>query len=137
MARGIRPFARNSVFRYLAAGVLAFAFDLGMLAFLKNVLEWPLWLATSTAFLASFAFTYSIQRFFSFNATSPHGAALVKYAALVGFNTLATVSIVSLSAVTPLGWVGGKVIATGVTTAWNYFAYRYWIFRSHQSSEKD
>jgi putative flippase GtrA len=137
VARRITPFARNSVLRYLLAGGLAFAFDLGMLAVLKNLLGWPLWLATSTAFLASFAFTYSIQRFFSFDATSPHGSALVKYAALVGINTLATVGIVTLIALTPLGWVGGKVIATGVTTAWNYFAYRYWVFRSPRPMEKD
>jgi putative flippase GtrA len=131
----LRPLARNSALRYLVAGGLAFLFDLGLLAFLKNILDWPLWLATSTAFLASFAFTYTIQRFFAFDATSPHGAALLKYAALVAFNTIATVGIVALIDMTPLGWVWGKVIATGATTVWNYFAYRYWVFRGPMLGE--
>lgn len=133
----LRPLARNSALRYLAAGGLAFLFDLGLLAFLKNILDWPLWLATSTAFLASFAFTYSIQRFLAFNTGSPHGVALLKYAVLVAFNTIATVGIVALIDMTPLGWVAGKVIATAATTLWNYFAYRYWVFRGPRIAEED
>lgn len=137
MTPQVGTFAQNSVLRYLVAGALAFAFDVGLLAVLKIILEWPLWLATSTAFLASFAFTYSVQRFFSFSATSAHGAALVKYSALVALNTLATVGLVEIGNLTPLGWLGGKVIATATTTVWNYFAYRYWVFRGPANTGED
>ncbi len=118
----------HSAVRYLVAGGLAFLVDVGVLALLRQVLDWPLWLATGVAFIASFFFTYSIQRIFSFESNAAHGAALLKYAALVGFNTMAVVGIVALFNTTPIGWLGGKVIATAVSTVWNYFAYRYWVF---------
>ena len=129
--------ARNSALRYLFAGGVAFLFDLGILALLKNILDWPLWIATAVAFLLSFFFTYTIQRVVSFGSTAPHGTALLKYATLVGFNTVATVLIVSLVNVTPLGWIGGKVISTAASTVWNYFAYRYWVFAKSRPNQKD
>lgn len=118
----------HSAVRYLVAGGLAFIVDVGILALLRQVLDWPLWLATGVAFVTSFFFTYSIQRIFSFESNAPHGVALLKYAVLVGFNTIAVVGIVGLFDATPIGWLGGKVIATAVSTVWNYFAYRYWVF---------
>jgi putative flippase GtrA len=119
------------------AGGLAFLFDIGLLALFKNVFNWPLPVATATAFLGSFVFTYTIQRLFSFQSAAPHGTALVKYAALVAFNVVATVAIVALVDATLFGWVGGKVIATAATTVWNYFAYRYWVFPAAPTSKKD
>jgi putative flippase GtrA len=127
--------ARHSAVRYLFAGGLAFLVDIGLLALLKNGLGWPLWLATGVAFLISFFFTYTIQRLFSINSGAPHGVALLKYAALVAFNTGTTVVIVALVDATPLGWVGGKVIATAASTVWNYFAYRYWVFADTGNSK--
>lgn len=128
---------QNSGLRYLCAGGLAFLVDVGVLALLKNVLDWPLWLATGAAFLLSFFFTYTIQRIFSFGSKAPHGVALFKYTMLVVVNTLATVAIVSLIDPTVLGWLGGKVVATALSTVWNYFAYRYWVFADTRPDKKD
>lgn len=121
---------RHSAIRYLFAGGLAFLVDLGLLALFHQVFGWPTWLSAGLAFVISFAFTYSIQRYFTFGSQAPHGRALVKYALLVAFNTVATAGIVALVDMTPAGWAVGKVVATSVTTIWNYFAYRYWVFAS-------
>jgi len=107
---------------------LAFLVDLGLLALFHQVLGWPTWLAAGVAFIISFAFTYTLQRYFTFGSEAAHGPALVKYAALVAINTVATAAIVGLIDLTPAGWAIGKVVATAVTTIWNYFAYRYWVF---------
>ncbi|WP_166790865.1 GtrA family protein [Cryobacterium mannosilyticum] len=128
---------RHSASRYLFAGGLAFLVDVGILALLRNILEWPLWLATGVAFVVSFFFTYTIQRLFSFESTAAHGGALFRYAVLVGFNTVAVVIIVTAINPTPIGWLGGKVIATVMSTVWNYFAYRYWVFADSHSTTKD
>jgi putative flippase GtrA len=128
---------QNSGLRYLFAGGVAFLVDVGVLALLKNVLDWPLWLATGAAFLLSFFFTYTIQRIFSFGSNAPYGVALFKYTMLVVVNTLATVAIVSLIDQTVLGWLGGKVVATALSTVWNYFAYRYWVFADTRPDKKD
>jgi putative flippase GtrA len=124
----VRGLAAQTPLRYLAAGAMSFIVDFGLLALFHEVFRWPVTVATGASFLISFFFTYSIQRVFSFSATTPHGRALLRYAILVGFNTLATVGIVDALTVTPLNWAGGKIIATIVTTAWNYFAYRHWVF---------
>jgi putative flippase GtrA len=124
----LTTFFRNSVIRYLIAGGLSFLVDFGLLALLHEGLRWPTWIATAIAFVVSFAFTYSVQRFFAFEARAPHGPAIAKYAALVVFNLVATTAIVSAVDLSAMTWAGGKVIATVVTTIWNYFVYRYWVF---------
>ncbi len=124
----IRRVFSHSAVRYLIAGGAAFLVDLGLLALFRNVLGWPLWLATGLAFLLSFFFTYTVQRMFAFASRSPHGIAMIKYAALVGFNTLASVLIVASVDLTGAGWIVGKIVATAAMTIWNYFAYRYWVF---------
>lgn len=120
--------------RYLLAGGVAFLVDFGLLALFHEVFGWVTWLAAGVAFILSFAFTYFIQRVFSFESTAPHGTALIKYTLLVAFNTLATAIIVGLVDQSALSWAGGKVIATAVTTVWNYFAYKYWVFASPRSA---
>lgn len=124
----IRRLLGHSAVRYLLVGGCAFLFDAGLLALFREVFHWPVWVSAGAAFLLSFFFTYSLQRAFSFQSELPHGQALIRYIVLVAFNTLATMGIVSIIAVTPLGWIGGKVIATALTTVWNYFVYRWWVF---------
>jgi len=117
----------HGVVRYLLVGGSAFLVDLGLLALLHEVLGWPVWIATAAAFLLSFAYTYSLQRL-AFRSERTHGTALVRYTALVVVNTAATSGLVALLALTPLGWVGAKIVTTAVTTVWNFFIYKYWVF---------
>lgn len=134
-----RSLWQSSLVRYLIAGGLSFLVDFGILALLHEVLNWQTWIATAVAFVVSFAFTYSIQRFFAFGGETPHGVALVKYTLLVVFNLIATTVIVTLIGQSVVTWAGGKVIATVITTIWNYFAYRYWVFaeRPRQTNTED
>lgn len=128
---------RSSVARYLAVGGVSFGIDFGLLWVLRDAVGLQLWLATATAFLVSFAFNYTIQRAFAFSSRSRHRASLVKYTALVGFNTVATVGIVELVDAFGGGWPLGKVVATAASTVWNYFAYRHIVFvdRTERASD--
>lgn len=119
---------RHSSVRYLLAGGISFIIDFGLLWLLRDIVRAPLWLATAAAFLLSFAFTYAAQKLFSFRSGSRHTSSLIKYVALVGINTIATVGIVQVAVSIGLGWPLGKVGATALTTIWNYFAYRYVVF---------
>jgi len=131
--RGASDLIDWSALRYLIAGGVAFLFDFGMLALFRQVWGWPTWIAAGTAFVLSFAFTYTIQRVFSFGSDAPHGRALLRYTLLVVFNTLATAAIVALVDLTPAGWAVGKVAATVATTVWNYFVYRFWVFAPNRT----
>jgi len=124
----------HSGFRYLIIGGSTFLIDIGLLYILHQMLSWPLWIATGTAFLATFVFNYTLQRTFSFGSASAHGTTLAKYVALLAFNTLATVAIVWLVDRNGWGWGIGKIVATVVTTGWNYFVFKYWVFASPRSA---
>jgi putative flippase GtrA len=128
LGRAIHALYRSSAIRYLAVGGTAFVIDFGLLWLLHEVAGWWLWLATGTAFLTSFAFNYTLQRFFSFSSSASHSRSLAKYIGLVVFNTIATIGIVAAVDALTGGWQIGKIIATACTTLWNYLAYRYIVF---------
>lgn len=129
-----RRLADHTGVRYLAIGGSSFVLDFGLILVFHDLIGWPVWLATGIAFLTTFVYNYSVQRAFAFSSRAAHGGALVKYTLLVAVNTVVTVLVVSLFNSTIVGWAGGKVIATIVTMAGNYFAYRFWIFPSRQRS---
>jgi putative flippase GtrA len=119
---------RSSAVRFLAVGVCSFIIDFSLLFLLHEVLHVAVWVATAVAFVVTFFFNYTLQRAFAFTSTSNHGAALVKYIALVAFNTVAITLIVSVFDSLIGGWELGKIVATVLSTVWNYFIYRHWIF---------
>ena len=125
---GFRSFVNHSATRYLVIGGASFLIDFGLLAIFFQGFGWPLWLATGAAFLMSFVFNYLLQRAFSFSSQATHAIALVKYLSLLAINTAATIGIVWLIDSTSWGWGAGKIVATVITTGWNYFVYRYWVF---------
>ncbi|TFD32752.1 GtrA family protein [Cryobacterium sp. TMT1-62] len=124
----LQLFVNHSAMRYLVIGGASFLIDFGLLALFFQAFAWPLWLATGAAFLISFVFNYLLQRAFSFSSQATHATALSKYLFLLAFNTAATIGIVWLIDMTGWGWGAGKVVATIITTGWNYFVYRYWVF---------
>lgn len=124
---GIWGRVRSSpVVRYLAVGGSAFLVDLGLLALFHEAFGWTLWVATGSAFLLSFVYTYTLQRL-AFGSKLPHGRALLRYTLLVGANTVVTAVLVSVASPV-VGWVAAKVLTTAITTVWNFFAYKYWVF---------
>lgn len=117
----------NSAVRYLLVGGTSFLVDFGLLYFFHEILNVRLWISTGIAFLASFFFNFTFQKLFAFSSPSHRGWSLVKYIALVLFNTVATIGIVAVL-YTFMGWELAKVVATIMTTIWNYMAYRYIVF---------
>lgn len=125
VARGLLA---SSAVRYLLVGGASFLLDLGLLALCYNVFGWPLWLATAAGFWGSFFFNFSLQRRFAFRTDTPMLGGVFRYSLLLGVNTLATIGIVWFFEEIGAGIVVGKVIATGATTVWNFFLYKYWVF---------
>ena len=128
--------AHHTGVRYLAIGGSSFVLDFGLIFLFHDVFGWPVWLASGIAFLTTFVYNYSMQRAFAFTSHAAHGGALVKYTLLVAVNTVVTVLVVSALNSTIVGWAGGKVMATIITTVGNYFAYRFWIFPNRPRSSE-
>lgn len=115
--------------RFWLVGIVSFGIDLGLLTLLKETFHVDLWIATPIAFIVSLLFNFWAQRVFTFRATNHAHVSFVKYFLLVVFNLIATDTIVNWVNLTPVGYGAGKVVATGATTVWNFYLYKYWIFR--------
>lgn len=123
----------SSVVRFLLVGGLSYALDLGLLVVLYEFFGVELWLATPVAFLVSLVFNFLLQRIFTFRATNKRGFSALKYILLVILNIF--VSDLIVTGFDAFGWsyMAGKTTATVLTTVWNYFLYRHWIFKGHES----
>lgn len=122
-----RTVRNHSGFRYLVVGGSSFVLDFMILYALHELVEIRLWLATGIAFLCSFAYNFTLQKVFTFSSTAQTRRSLVKYLILVAVNAIATIGIVAVLS-TYIGWIVAKIVATILTTVWNYLAYRYIIF---------
>jgi len=120
---------RSPFLKFLIVGVLSFALDLGLLVALHEGLNVDLVIATPIAFLTSLVFNFALQRSFTFRAMNSRTVSAAKYIALVIVNVVVTDLIVT--GFDKLDWAYGigKVVATVLTTGWNFLLYRHWIFR--------
>lgn len=128
MIARVKAFMHTSLFRYLLIGGFSFLVDLGLLALFFQIFGTPLWLATGAGFWGSFFFNYFLQKYFSFNHGGSNLSGVLRYSGLLVVNTLAVMGIVEFFQFVGAGYVVGKVIATVVTTGWNYFIYKHWVF---------
>jgi putative flippase GtrA len=119
---------QHSAVRYLVTGGFCFVVDVALLWLGHDVLGLPLTLATAIAFLLSFVVTYTLQRVVAFSADNGVAPSVVRYTILVIANTIATTVIVWGIDALGAPWLTGKIVAVIVTTVWNYFIYRYWVF---------
>lgn len=122
--------------RYLLVGVSSVLLDIGLLWLMNDILHWPTPIAASIAFLIGFVYSFTLQRTFAFGSDLPYGSSLARYIILLTFNTVVTAIIVTVLQPTPMGWFGGKLIATTSTTLWNFFLYKNWVF-AHTSKRSD
>ena len=118
----------SGALRYLVAGGLAFAFNVLLLNVFREVLGLPTSLSALLAFWASFFFTY-FQRMFAFRSEASVRASLFRYSVLVAFNSVVVAFVVTVCHdVLGLGLGSSQLVATAITTVWNYFAYKHWVY---------
>ncbi|MFD0757674.1 GtrA family protein [Arthrobacter ulcerisalmonis] len=115
--------------RFLLVGGLSFALDLGLLVILHEVVGVDLAIATPIAFVTSLVFNFLLQRLFTFRSDSHGATSAAKYLALVVFNILVTEVLVTGFHAVGWSYIVGKATATIITTVWNYFLYKKWIFK--------
>lgn len=126
----VRRLRSHSAPRFLIAGVLSVVIDFGTLRLLHGGLHVNLVIATTAAFTAAMVPNFTLNRYWSF-PTGRHGAAhrqVVRYAALIVANLVATDVIVSGLAWLGLYYLLAKLVATAVNAVGNFFLYRHWVF---------
>lgn len=125
--------------RFLAVGAIGTILDFGLLSLLKT-LGLPTLIANSVSFTTGVVNNFTWNRLWTFSDTKQAGwKRLFLQFVLVSLVGLALNNVIVLWLENPFGTLLGqpkfgylpaKIIATGLVVFWNYFANRYWTFRS-------
>lgn len=120
---------RHRFMRYLAVGGTTFMLDEGLLILLHGKFNIWLPLATFVAYIVSFVYNFSLNRWWSFSAAEANSLRrhIVPYTALFIFNLVFTVVAVSLLSHV-MNYALAKPLVVIAQTTWNYFIYKNYIF---------
>jgi putative flippase GtrA len=118
------------IIRYLFAGLIAFLLDFALLYVLHESLGIDLTISTILAGITVFFANFIVQQKFTFQSKAKSLTSLIWYSLLVIFNLFATVAIVQIGELFG-SWMLGKIASSLLIPFWNYFVYRFLIFRSH------
>jgi len=119
-------------FRYLIIGFTTFFIQVGLLFFLIQILGFEKVTANIISSLLSMIFNYTFSNNWTFKAgTGKHKQKIGKYLFLAALNYsfdvfLAFPFLAITLAVNPYI---AKVIITGIIVCWNFFIYKFWVFR--------
>lgn len=122
------------VLKYLTVGGSAFVVDFGLLALLKSGFGAPAWLAAIVAFAVSTAWSFFLQRRYTFSEDLHLGHSALRYGILLGVNMVLTAGIVEMFDQVFDLYMVGKVVSTALTTLWNFPLMKYWIYPKAQDN---
>ena len=94
---------------------------------LAGVLDVPVPLATATAFLASVAVNFALNRLLA-GGTGMLRRQVVRYGLLLLGNLLLTVAVVSAADAAGIPYLLAKAVVVAGSTCWNFLLYRSWVF---------
>lgn len=117
---------------YLFGGGLWFVSGYIIFAICYSILGWTWWQAKLLADVVGLTLNYMVQRYLTFNTKKLYkheGQNRGRYILLSGINIVLDYLIVgALHAVGITPYIG-MFVAAGVFTVWNYFWYRWWVFK--------
>lgn len=128
-ALGKRAAYSRSFRRYIFVGVSTVAIDYLVLFVLRNMLSVRLVYAVSIAYWTSIAYNFTLNRYWSFEASSGMvPKQLFLYGCLLLFNYFVTLGVVwSLESIGLSEYIA-KLFALGMTITWTYVFYKKIVF---------
>lgn len=132
----LRKALQNSIFRFLFVGGLTYIVDMAVLIGLYSGFHAPRAVAAGASFWVGLLFSFVLQKFVAFQDYQNEVKAISRqaawYAVLVAFNYVLTLLIVSLFPARYL--ILSRTAAVVVTASWNYFFYKWVIFRGKRDN---
>jgi putative flippase GtrA len=126
----------TSFSRYAIVGVSGFAVDYTVFLTVLHLLRvagfelFTEGIANGSGMLAGAVWCYLLNRTWSFKSKGKLTAEAVRYAALFGFNTVASSALLRWACSTwGLGPWLVKIPLMGIVFIWNYFIARFWVYR--------
>ncbi|MFI2753067.1 GtrA family protein [Cellulomonas sp. P22] len=115
---------------FLVVGVVSFGVDAGLLVLLAGPVGIPPWLAATISFWLSVLANFSLNRvLFGTRDADKLLSHSFRYGVLLGANYCVTLAGIEVAQAVGLGLFIAKTATTAVTSIWNYFLYRHWVFK--------
>ncbi len=106
-----------------------------MLSILISTLGCPAWFSAATAFAVSTVFAFFTQMRYTFRSNASTRGAMVRYGILLAANMVFTAAVVDRFDSWWDAYVQGKIFSTGITTLWNYFIMKHWVFPRREEED--
>jgi putative flippase GtrA len=135
---GLSPKEITRFLKFAIVGAIGMVVDLGVLAFTREVLGFPLSVAVGLGFAVAVISNFTWNRLWTFpeSRARPVATQLGQFAFInligLGLNELIVLGLhptFSDFLVDPPAYLAAKVIAIGVVLFWNYGANRIWTYR--------
>jgi putative flippase GtrA len=116
--------------KYVITGLLSFGTEISLLYMLTDLLNFWYIYANSLALLVVYVINFSLNRFWAFRSRQP----LLRQAAASGILFVLNLVVGNgimffLTEIGHLYYLFSKVIATGMAVTWNFFLYKYYIYK--------
>jgi putative flippase GtrA len=131
----LRRHVPPQLFRYLLSGSSAFITEYGLFYLLFSVAEMQLYLANTLSFCGGLIVSFSLNRSWAFRNDNFHhrkSRQLIMYVVLALFNIVLTNVIIGTLKKLHVDPLIGKVITMIGIVGWNFFIFRFVIFRERQ-----
>jgi putative flippase GtrA len=116
--------------KFAAAGALGTACHYAVLVLWVEAFGGPVVPGTLAGFVTGALVNYVIARRFVFRSDRPHQHALPRFAAIAAAGAAVNTAIVGALYGASMHYLLAQLIATGAVLILNFFANRYWTFRS-------
>ena len=128
------PATRRQAVRYLVVGVASAVIEYGLFALLERAFGRSIAVSNFVAMGTAVVFNFLASRFWTFGTDQKLSAtdllkSAIPYALLFAFNSVATTWLIDRAVAAGVDSLIAKFVAMGLVVVWNFFAYRFVIFR--------
>lgn len=116
--------------KYVITGLVSLTVEISLLYFLTEVVNFWYIYANSLALLIVFVINFSLNRFWAFRSQQPFMKQFITSGILFVFNLLVgNVIMFFFTETIHLYYMFSKVIATGLAVTWDFFLYKFYIYK--------
>lgn len=120
----------QQLIKYFITGVLSFGTEVALLSFFTEVCQlWYIY-SNSLAFLIVFIISFTLNRRWAFKSKQPFLKQFITSGLLFALNLIVCNWILYFFTETvKFHYLFSKVIATGSSVTWNFFLYKYYVYK--------
>lgn len=126
----LKPNTLNQFLKYATTGIIAFLIEYSTFYLLQNILGfWYIW-SNTIAMVASFSFSFPLNRFWSFKAKGNVLKQFIMYGTLFIINLFASnMAMLLFTDVLKVRPLLSKLIAVGIIVCWNFVIMKKVVFK--------